>query len=350
MDHDLRTSVLTRRTFMRNAAMSAAGLAVLPTVLAACGSDDEASGGEDGTIALDFQLAWIKSMQFAGPFMAAEQGYYDELGLTVNLLGGGPSVDAITVVASGEAMVGLADSNELAVARGQGIPVVALAAAFQKSPFAMMSLADTPILTLEDQIGKTVAVSDSSRPTVEALMERMGLDPSAVNFVPKNPDPSVLADGQVDAYWGFVTSEAATLEARGVEIESALLADLGEATYANTYFTTEEALAESRDTVMKLLAADLSGWQYAVDNNDETAMLVNGSYQSEDEELDVMVAQGAAQVDLITSNGELLAIDPKVLEANIEAAVTAGLIDDSFDTADVIDTTVLDDAKAIAPA
>ena len=298
---------------------------------------------------LDFQLAWIRSMQFAGQFMSMEQGYYDQLGLQVNLLGGGPSVDAITVVASGEAMIGLADSNEIVVARGQGIPIVALAAAFQKSPFAMMSLAESPVLTLEDQIGKTVAVSDSSRPTIQALMERKGLDPNGVNFVPKNPNPSVLADGQVDAYWGFVTGDAATLQARGVAIESVLLADLGEKTYANTYFATEAVLGQRRDAVMKALAADLSGWKYAVENNAEAAKIINERYQDEDEELDVNVAQGKAQLDLVTAGSELLAIDPGVFQANIQSAVDAGLIDDSYDVATVVDTTVLADAKPIAP-
>jgi ABC-type nitrate/sulfonate/bicarbonate transport system substrate-binding protein len=343
-----------RRRFLRRAGVIGVSVLALPAALAACGSDDDEPAGTatDGEpAAIDYQLAWIKSMQFAGPFMSTEHGYYDDMDLEVNLLGGGPSVDAITVVASGEATIGLADSNEIAVARGKGVPVVALAAAFQKSPFAMMSLSESPVLTLEDQYGKTVAVSDSSRPTVEALMEREGLDPGEVNFVPKNPDPSVLADGQVDAYWGFVTSEAAVLSAQGVEIESVLLADLGETTYANTYFVTEETLENDRDLIVDLLAADLAGWQWAVDNPDEAAEIVNESYQDEDEELDVMLEQSQAQLELITAgDGDLLAIDEDVFEANITSALDSGLIDEAFEVSDVVDTTVLDDARADAPA
>lgn len=352
MAYDRHVPGFSRRQFLRRAGLSGAGVLVFPTLFGACG-DDEGSGAEGegtSTVAIDYQLAWIKSMQFAGPFMAEEQGFYDEFGLQVNLLGGGPSVDAITVVASGEAMIGLADSNEIAVARGQGVPVIALAAAFQRSPFAMMSLSESPVLTLEDQYGKTVAISDSSRPTVEALMEREGLDPSQVTFVPKNPDPSVLVDGQVDVYWGFVTSEAAVLSARGVEIESVLLADLGETTYANAYFATEDVLAGDRDAIVKLLAADLAGWQFAVDNPDEAAQIIHDTYQAEDEELDVMVEQSQAQVPLLTAESELLAIDPTVFEDNIMAAVDSGLLDEGYDASDLIDTSVLDDARAIAPA
>ena len=296
---------------------------------------------------LSMQLAWIKNMQFPGPYMAEEQGYYDEYGLEVELLGGGPSVDAITVVASGEALIGMADSNEIAVARGQGIPVVALGAAFQKSPFGMITLAEAPIDSLEGMYGKTVAVSDSSRPTIEALMEREGLDPSQVEFVPKNPDPSVLPDGAVDAYWGFVSSEGAVLTARGVDVTWTLLSDLGEPTYANTYFVMEETLESDRDLIVSVMAADLAGWQYSVDNVEDTVAITQSDYQSEDAEYDIMLEQHRAQLDLITPNAELLTLDPAIFEANIESAIAGDLLDEAYPVDELIDLTVLEDARAL---
>ena len=350
-------------------------LAVFALFVAACGSDSEDT--EDATVAetveaaepatepeteetadetaepvetesLSMQLSWIKNMQFPGPYMAIEQGYYDEYGLDVDLLGGGPSVDSITIVASGEALIGMADSNELAVARGQGIPVVALGAAFLKSPFGMITMADAPIDTLEGMYGKTVAVSDGSRPTLEALMEREGLDPSQVDFVPKNPDPSVLPDGAVDAYWGFVSSEGAVLAARGVDVTWTLLSDLGEPTYANTYFVMEETLEEDRDTIVEVMAADLAGWQYSVDNLEETVRITQSDYQDEDAEYDIMLEQHRAQIDLIIPDGELLTMDPAVFEANVQSAISGGLLDEAYPVEDVIDLTVLEDARALA--
>lgn len=295
------------------------------------------------------QLAWLKNMQFPGPYMATEQGYYEQFGLDVELLGGGPSVDSITVVASGNALIGMADSNELAVARGQGIPVVSLGAAFQKSPFGMITLAEAPIDTLEGMYGKTVAVSDSSRPTVEALMEREGLDPSQVEFVPKNPDPSVLVDGAVDAYWGFVSSEGAVLRSRGVDVVWTLLADLGEPTYANVYFVMEETLEENRDLVVSIMAADLAGWTYSVNNIEDTVRITESDYQTEDGEYDIMIQQHTAQVELIdpTGSGDLLTIDPAIFVANIESAISGGLLDEAYDVNEVIDLTVLEDARAL---
>jgi len=300
------------------------------------------------TQSVSMQLSWIKNMQFPGPYMATEQGYYDEYGLDVELLGGGPSVDSITVVASGASIIGMADSNEIAVARGQGIPVVALGAAFLKSPFGMITLADAPIDTLEGMYGMTVAVSDGSRPTIEALMEREGLDPSQVDFVPKNPDPSVLPDGAVDAYWGFVSSEGAVLKARGVDVVWTLLSDLGEPTYANTYFTMQETLEENRDLIVSIMAADLAGWQYSVDNVEDTVRITQADYQDEDAEYEIMLEQHRAQIDLISPDGVLLTMDPAVFEANIESAIAGGLLDEAISVDEVVDFSVLEDARALA--
>ncbi|MFT4656452.1 MAG: ABC-type nitrate/sulfonate/bicarbonate transport system substrate-binding protein [Ilumatobacter sp.] len=348
-------------------------LAVCALFVAACGSDSEDT--EEATVAeaveaaepaaapeetsgeasesvetqsVSMQLSWIKNMQFPGPYMATEQGYYDEYGLDVELLGGGPSVDSITVVASGASIIGMADSNEIAVARGQGIPVVALGAAFLKSPFGMITLADAPIDTLEGMYGMTVAVSDGSRPTIEALMEREGLDPSQVDFVPKNPDPSVLPDGAVDAYWGFVSSEGAVLKARGVDVVWTLLSDLGEPTYANTYFTMQETLEENRDLIVSIMAADLAGWQYSVDNVEDTVRITQADYQDEDAEYEIMLEQHRAQIDLISPDGVLLTMDPAVFEANIESAIAGGLLDEAISVDEVVDFSVLEDARALA--
>lgn len=341
---------VSRRSFLRAGGASGIALAIVPGLLAGCGDSDASSQSDGGALAAELQLSWIKSMSFAGPFLAAERGYYDDTGVAVALLGGGPSVDQIAVVASGNALLGMADSNEIAVARGQGIPVVALATPYQKSPFAMMSLSESPVLSLKDQYGKRVAVSDTFRPTLETLMSSEGLDPTKVELVPKNEDPSVLADGLVDVYWGNSTSDQAPLAARGVKTEAVLLSDLGERTYASTYFATVDSIGKDREAIVRLLAADLAGWKWAVENNAETAMIIRDKYQSDGTELDVVIAQGEAQIPLITADPMLLAISPSVFEVNIQSAVDGGLIESTYDVSDVVDTTLLEEARKIMPS
>ena len=72
---------MDRRTFMFRSARAAAGLAVLgsaATALAACGDDDEApstpaSGGKNFGV-LNYQLSWIKNVEFAGAVHRRRQG------------------------------------------------------------------------------------------------------------------------------------------------------------------------------------------------------------------------------------------------------------------------------------
>ena len=58
----------------------------------------EALGGEP--VALDFQLQWVPQAQFAGYFAAKDLGYYEDAGLDVTLLDGGPDIAPQQVVAA----------------------------------------------------------------------------------------------------------------------------------------------------------------------------------------------------------------------------------------------------------
>lgn len=336
---------LGRRRFLRGGALLGGAIALGgPTLLAACGDDDDetsSSGSGSGSSAqtLTFQLGWLKGVQHGGHFAAIEQGYFTDAGIEPTFDSGGPNIDQIAVVSSGQALVGDSGSDELVVARASGIPVRAFAAGFQKSPYSMFSLADSPVTSLEELPGKTVAVSDGSRAQIEGLLEGVGVDPTSVNFVPKNPDPSVLADGIVDVYTGFSTNEAAVLRLQGVDVVTTFFSDLGAPTYANVFFTTDEALEENRDLLIAFLRADVQGWQWAIDNPVELAEVVVDKYAADGLELEPQTAEAEAQVELIdtgdaTEHG-LFWIAGEVFEANIASALDGGLIDEAIDPEDV---------------
>ena len=111
----------------------------------------------------------------------------------------------------------------------------------------------------------------------------------------------------------------------------------------------EETLEEDRDLVVALMAADLAGWEYSVENVEDTVRITESDYQTEDGEYDIMIEQHRAQVELIdpTGSGELLTIDPAIFEANIESAISGGLLDEAYDVNEVLDLTVLEDARAL---
>ena len=68
---------------------------------AALGLAAPAAQAEDVTL----QLKWVTQAQFAGYYVAADKGFYEEEGLDVEILPGGPDVAPVQVLAGGGADV-----------------------------------------------------------------------------------------------------------------------------------------------------------------------------------------------------------------------------------------------------
>src|ERR1700719_3100572 len=87
------------------------------------------------------QLDWVVRGNHAMFFVARDKGYFEKNGITVSAIRKGTgSVDALRLVANGNADFGFGDLPTLLVARSQNIPAVALVAVNQRSPLAMLSV------------------------------------------------------------------------------------------------------------------------------------------------------------------------------------------------------------------
>jgi NitT/TauT family transport system substrate-binding protein len=91
------------------------------------------------------QLSWTHQAEFAGLYAAEEQGYFQQEGLKVTFLEGGPEVDFIKPVTDGEAQFGIAQPADLILARADGQPVRSVAVIFRRSPIVFFSKQDLGI-------------------------------------------------------------------------------------------------------------------------------------------------------------------------------------------------------------
>lgn len=57
------------------------------------------------------RLPWLLNVQAAGYVMAAEKGFYEDAGLNVEILPGGPNLNSTALVASGANTFGTNDVN-----------------------------------------------------------------------------------------------------------------------------------------------------------------------------------------------------------------------------------------------
>ena len=126
---------------------------------------------------LSFQLSWIKSIQYGGFFAGVENGSFKKFGVEPTFVSGGPNMDPVANVASGQSQLGDRPIGPIIVAKEKGIPIKVIGTIFQKSPYSIMSLAKTPIKTIQELKGKSIAVSTSGRPLLLNLLLDAGLKP-----------------------------------------------------------------------------------------------------------------------------------------------------------------------------
>ncbi|MCO5730170.1 ABC transporter substrate-binding protein [Rhizobium sp. SSA_523] len=218
---------------------------------------------------LRMQLGWLASNGLLGEVVAMKKGYYAEQGLELEIVPGGPNVDGVAGVASGQSTLGqISSSPSIMLARGAGIPIKAIAAGYQKHPYAYFSRKEKPIRSAQDMIGKTVAIQPTGAILLRALLAKNNVPEDQVKIVNMGADMNQLVTGQADAVVGWLTNTNA-LKVLGDDRVDLMLWDTGIQLYANVYYTTDTELAEHPKELAGWMAATARGWGYARDNQEE---------------------------------------------------------------------------------
>ena len=260
-----------------------------PTAQDDCGP--EALGGEP--VPVEFQLQWVTQAQFAGYFAAADLGFYEDAGLDVTILEGGPDIAPQQVVADpngpefGEAWV-----PKVLVAREEGADLVNIAQVFQRSGTLEVSWADSGITSPEDWAGKKVGSwGFGNEFEVYAAARQAGLEPNEDFEVVTQPfDMSLLLNREIDAAEAMIYNEyAQVLEAVNPETGELYqpedlsvidFNDVGTAMLQDHVMARESWLAEETNGVPNeqiatcFLRASFEGWMHCRDNQEECVEIV----------------------------------------------------------------------------
>ncbi len=250
----------THSTLARRVGTIAAAVLASALVLAGCasgGTAPAASGGGDEAASygeISVQYSWIKNEEFAGEFYAYENGYYDEAGFSEVVGIAGPDT-GVAKLLSGTVQVALSDAASVGAAVAeQDAPLKIIGATFQKNPFTILSLADGgDIATPEDLIGKKIGVQDSNASVFAALLAANDIDPSELEIVPVDFDPTPLINGEVDGFMAYLTNEAITVEMAGYPVTNLAYAENGLPYVAETFTVTDQYLAENRELLKAFL-------------------------------------------------------------------------------------------------
>jgi NitT/TauT family transport system substrate-binding protein len=307
---------LDRRRLLRTFAGAGAVLLGAP-LLGACGDDDDddASGGATapggaGTgptrpgelLPTTLQLSWTPSVQFGGSFLAKDRGYYEAEGLDITFGLGGPNVAGDAQTVSGAALMNISAGDGVARSNMEGAGLTIVGMQYQKCPATLLSLEEKGITTPQALVGTRIAVAGADTPALDAFLRANGIDKSEVELIPSQYDPAVLTADQADSIFCFYNDLPVALEVQGIAHHSMLLADFGYNPASQVYTVLTESLQdERRDQIMRLLRAEIRGWQDYRTDHAEAAELAVEMYPDAGLDLETQLAQAEVQLDLMYS-------------------------------------------------
>ncbi|GAA3906243.1 ABC transporter substrate-binding protein [Microbacterium invictum] len=260
-------------------------------VLAACSggsADPDASGGAeapDDLTPVTLQLQWLPQGQFAGYFAAADQGFFEEEGLDVEIIPSGGDIVPQDALANGDVDYAIAWVPKVLGSIEAGANVTEIAQIFQRSGTLQVSWADAGIESVADFEGKKIGSwGFGNEWEIFAAMAEEGLDASTVEIITQDFNMNAFLQGDIDAAQAMTYNEYAQLlesanpdtgelytpeDFSVISYEDTAGAMLQDAIWADTARLADDA--EYQETTVKFLKAVIKGWVYAAENPEEAA-------------------------------------------------------------------------------
>jgi NitT/TauT family transport system substrate-binding protein len=243
---------------------------------------------------VSFGTNWVPEAEHGGFFQALADGTYKSYGLDVTIVPGGPNENNRMLLIAGKIDFFMsANTLQSFDAAANNVPLVAVAAIFQKDPQVFVTHPESKVTKLEDLKPLTLFVSKEGIPTYfQWLKFEYGFSEEKVKPYTFNAQP-FLADRQ-SAMQGYVTSEPFAIE-KSAKFKPGviLLADYGFNTYSTLIETRRDLVDKKPDLVQRFVDASIVGWYHYLygDNAPGNAMIKNLNPEMTDELLAYSVAK-----------------------------------------------------------
>ena len=258
------------------------------------------------------QLKWVTQAQFAGYFVAQDQGFYEAENLNVTINPGGPDVSPPQVIAGGGADVVIDWMPSALASREKGLALVNIAQPFKSSGMMLTCRKDSGITSPADLSDKTLGVwfygneypflswmsklglaTDGSAGGVSVLRQGFNVDP----ILQKQAE--CVSTMTYHEYWQIIDAGLDADELVNFKYE-----EQGVATLEDGLYVLEKNLADAAfvDKMARFVRASMKGWEWARANSDAAADIVlendQTGAQTEEHQRRMM-----AEVNKLTTNG-----------------------------------------------
>lgn len=285
---------------------------------------------------VSFGTNWLPQAEHGGFYQSVADGTYAECGLDVTIVPGGPQVNNRALMLAGRLDFHMGGDLLLGFdAVREGIPVVAVAASFQKHPQVIIAHpgeADT----WEELRDLTLLIGDMGFVSYyQWMIAAHGFTPEQREVYTFNPAP-FLANPRMGMQ-GFLSSEPYAIEKEAGFVPNVfLIADAGYSTYATTIETMQATIDNRPEVVECFVNGSILGWYNYLygDNAAANALILEANPEMTQDKIDFAIAK---MIEFgIVDSGDALekgigVMTPEAVEGFYTAMVEAGVVPAGLD-------------------
>jgi NitT/TauT family transport system substrate-binding protein len=207
-----------------------------------------------------FGTDWKAEAEHGGYYQAIATGIYKRYGLDVQLRQGGPQINHAQLLAAGRLDFNIATNSFVPLNFvQQNIPMIAVAALFQKDPSVLIAhrgQGDDSFAALK---GKPIMIGSDTRIGSWIFLKRKfgysddQIRPYTFSVAPFLANPQAIQQG-------YLSSEPFTIEQAGVKPVVLLIADAGYASYSSLLETSNKLVHDNPALVQRFVDASIEGW------------------------------------------------------------------------------------------
>ncbi|WP_141049483.1 ABC transporter substrate-binding protein [Aliarcobacter cryaerophilus] len=233
-------------------------------------------------IKVTIQLSWFDQFQFAGYYMAKEQGFYKDAGLDVQILPFSLGMNIPKMVNDGDVDFAIGREN-LILEKAKYPKIIALAAIFQATPLVLLTTKDSGIDSFNKFENKKLmrTKDDGSEVSIKAMLASSKIDVKSIAQVEHSHNIYDLIDKKVDIISAYTSKAPCILQKEQIKYNIFYPKDYGFDMYSDFLITNIDKYNNDYNIVEKFKKASLKGWEYAYNNIEKSVDIIFEKYNTQ---------------------------------------------------------------------
>jgi ABC-type nitrate/sulfonate/bicarbonate transport system substrate-binding protein len=254
---------------------------LLITLVFSCKNDKSKTTSID---TINIVQEWFANANYAGEVVA--QHRFDSINnIDLKIIEGSYEIDPIKMVLANEAQIGVAGADKVLVANDKGADLVVFGVVNPISPVCFVSLKEKNINSVNDFKGNNIGVltGTATEYVYRSLLEKEGIKSSELNETEISFDLNTFINKMYDVRPAFIFDEPVSLDNQNIAYNILEPSNYGINFLGTVYFCKREYLEKNKELIQRLTNTLISGWDYALVNNEDAINYLKKSFPSIDE-------------------------------------------------------------------